>query len=71
MGNNEGIFFDTRCAAVYLYLSFHTLDGYRVNVNGSAFHRLGNRVHHLSVDLDAWVAKRRATTAEADQPDAR
>ncbi|MCY4430220.1 MAG: hypothetical protein OXC11_07485 [Rhodospirillales bacterium] len=35
---------------------------------GSAFHRFGNRARYLRSDLDAWAAKRRATTtAEADR----
>ncbi|MCY4480946.1 MAG: hypothetical protein OXB97_13740 [Rhodospirillales bacterium] len=49
-----------------------TLDGYRVSGNGPAFHRFGNRVRYRRSDLDAWAAKRRATTtAEADRLGAR
>ena len=33
-----------------------------------AFHRFGNRVRYRRADLDAWAARRRATTtAEADR----
>ena len=68
MRNDESSFFDTRHAAVYLDLSPHTLDGYRVSGAGPAFHRFGNRVRYCKSDLDAWAAKRRATTtAEADR----
>ena len=68
MGNDESGFFDTRRAAGYLSLSHRTLDGYRVSGDGPAFHRFGNRVRYRRPDLDAWAAKRRATTtAEADR----
>ena len=67
MSNDESGFFDTRHAADYLGLSHRTLDGYRVSGDGPAFHRFGNRVRYRRPDLDAWAAKRRATTtAEAD-----
>ena len=53
-------------------LSRRTLDGYRVSGDGPAFHRFGNRVRYCRSDLDAWAAKRRATTtAEADRLGAR
>ena len=72
MGNDDGGFFDTRRAAAYLGLSARTLDGYRVSGDGPAFHRFGNRVRYRRPDLDAWAAKRRATTtAEADRLGAR
>ena len=68
MGNDESGFFDTRRAAAYLDLSPRTLDGYRVSGEGPAFHRFGNRVRYRRPDLDAWAARRRATTtAEADR----
>ena len=68
MSGGESGFFDTRCAAAYLGLSHRTLDGYRVSGDGPAFHRFGNRVRYCRSDLDAWAAKRRATTtAEADR----
>ena len=68
MDNEETGFFDTRCAATYLGLSARTLDGYRVSGDGPAFHRFGNRVRYRRSDLDAWAARRRATTtAEADK----
>ncbi|MDE0371073.1 MAG: helix-turn-helix domain-containing protein [Rhodospirillales bacterium] len=68
MGNDGNGFFDTKCAAAYLGLSPRTLDGYRVNGDGPAFHRFGNRVRYHRPDLDAWAARRRATTtAEADR----
>ena len=68
MGNDGNGFFDTRRAADYLGLSHRTLDGYRVSGAGPAFHRFGNRVRYRRLDLDAWAAKRRATTtAEADR----
>ena len=68
MGNDESSFFDTRRAARYLDLSPRTLDGYRVSGAGPAFHRFGNRVRYRRLDLDAWAARRRATTtAEADR----
>ena len=58
----------TQRAAAYLGLSPRTLDGYRVSGDGPAFHRFGNRVRYCRPDLDAWAAKRRATTtAEADR----
>ena len=68
MGNDESDFFDTRCAADYLGLSHRTLDGYRVIGDGPAFRRFGNRVRYRRTDVDAWAAKRRATTtAEGDR----
>lgn len=68
MGNDESGFFDTKRAAAYLGLSPRTLDGYRVSGDGPAFHRFGNRVRYRGLDLNAWAAKRRATTtAEADR----
>ena len=68
MGNDGSGFFDTRRAADYLGLSPRTLDGYRVSGDGPAFHRFGNRVRYRRPDLDAWAARRRATTtAEADR----
>ena len=39
----------------------------RVSGEGPAFHHFGNRVRYRRADLDAWAAKRRATTAEADR----
>ena len=67
MGDDESGFFNTRRAADYLGLSHRTLDGYRVSGDGPAFHRFGNRVRYRRSDLDAWAARRRATTtAEAD-----
>ena len=68
MSRDDSGFFDTRRAADYLGLSHRTLDGYRVSGAGPAFHRFGNRVRYRKLDLDAWAAKRRATTtAEADR----
>ena len=68
MGNDENGFFDTRRAAAYLGISRRTLDGYRVSGGGPAFHRFGNRVRYCTADLNAWAARRRATTtAEADR----
>ena len=74
MGYADSGFFDTGRAAEYLGLSPRTLDGYRVSGNGPAFHRFGNRVRYRRPDLDAWAARRRATTAaeaEADRLGAR
>ena len=57
-----------RGVAAWLGLSPRTLDGYRVSGNGPAFHRFGNRVRYRRPDLDAWAARRRATTtAEGDR----
>ena len=68
MSNDVSGFLNTRRAADYLGLSHRTLDGYRVSGAGPAFHRFGNRVRYRRSDLDAWAAKRRATTtAEADR----
>ncbi len=68
MSKDEGGFLTTRGAAGYLGLSHRTLDGYRVSGGGPAFHRFGNRVRYRRSDLDAWAAKRRATTtSEADR----
>ena len=68
MGNDESGFIDTMRAAAYLGLSGRTLEGYRVSGDGPAFHRSGNRVRYRRSDLDAWAARRRATTtAEADR----
>lgn len=72
MGNDEVAFLDTRAAAAWLGLSHRTLEGYRVSGGGPAFHRFGNRVRYRRADLDAWAARRRATTtAEADRLGAR
>ena len=68
MRNDGSGFFETRRATAYLGLSHCTLDGYRVSGAGPAFHRFGNRVRYCHSDLDAWAAKRRATTtAEEDR----
>ena len=68
MRDDESGFFDTRRAAAYLSLSHRTLDSYGVSGDGPAFHRFGNPVRYRRSDLDAWTAKRRATTtAEADR----
>ncbi len=68
MSEDESGYFDTRRAAAYLGLSHRTLEGYRVSGDGPAFHRFGNRVRYCRPDLNAWAAKRRATTtAEADR----
>ena len=68
----EPEFMDTRRAAVCLGLSHRTLEGFRVSGGGPDFHRFGNRVRYRRSDLDAWAAKRRATTtAEADRLSAR
>ena len=68
MVNDESGFFGARRAADYLGPSRRALDGYRVSGDGPAFHRFGNRVRYRRRDLDAWAAKRRATTtAEADR----
>ena len=72
MDEHDTGFFDTGRAAAYLGLSPRTLDGYRVSGDGPAFHRFGNRVRYCRPDLDAWAARRRATTtAEADRLGAR
>ena len=68
MGNDNAEFMDTSAAAAWLALSPRTLEGYRVTGGGPAFHRFGNRVRYRRSDLDAWAAKRRATTtAQADR----
>ena len=68
MGMVEAEFMDTRQAADWLGVSHRTLEGYRVSGGGPAFYRFGNRVRYRRADLDAWAAKRRATTtAEADR----
>ena len=68
MGNDESGYIDTRRGVAWLGLSPRTLDGYRVSGAGPAFHRFGRRVRYRRADLDAWAAKRRATTtAEADR----
>ena len=68
MTNDHAEFLDTSAAAAWLGLSPRTLEGYRVRGGGPAFHRFGNRVRYRRSDLDAWAAKRRATTtAEADR----
>jgi excisionase family DNA binding protein len=68
MSKDQGGFLTTRGAADNLGLSHRTLDGDRVSSAGPAFHRFGNRVRYRRTDLDAWAAKRRATTtAEADR----
>jgi len=72
MGNDEIGYIDTRRAAAWLGLSRRTLEDYRVSGQGPAFHRFGNRVRYRRADLDAWAARRRATTtAEADRLGAR
>ena len=65
MSHDSGGFMNTGAAAAYLGLSPRTLEGYRVNGAGPAFHRFGNRARYLRSDLDAWAAKRRATTTAA------
>ena len=62
----EKIHMSTREAAAYLGLSPRTLDRYRVNGAGPAFHRLGGRVRYRRADIDAWVAERRRVSTSDD-----
>jgi Helix-turn-helix domain len=51
-------------AASYLHLRPATLNNWRSEGTGPAFHKLGRRTFYTRVDLDAWVAscRRRSTT---------
>ena len=64
-----------REAAAFLGLSPRTLDRYRVNGDGPAFHKFGNRVRYARADLEAWASARRRTstsdTGEAGRVSAR
>lgn len=53
-------YLSTRGAADFLRLSPRTLEAYRVNGTGPAFHRFGGVVRYRRSDLDEWAAARRA-----------
>ena len=73
--NTNTLYMSGREAAAFLGLSPRTLDRYRVNGEGPAFHKFGNRVRYARADLEAWASARRRTstsdTGEAGRVSAR
>lgn len=58
-------FLTTAQAAAYLRLKPCTLERWRSDGGGPAFHKLGGRAYYKLADLDAYVeARRRRSTAE-------
>lgn len=74
-GMTDTLYMSGREAAAFLGLSPRTLDRYRVNGDGPAFHKFGNRVRYARADLEAWASARRRTstsdTGEAGRVSAR
>ena len=62
MTDIDTLYMSGREAAAFLGLSPRTLDRYRVNGEGPAFHKFGNRVRYARADLEAWAAARRRTS---------
>lgn len=62
MTNTNTSYMSGREAAAFLGLSPRTLDRYRVNGDGPAFHKFGSRVRYARVDLEAWASARRRTS---------
>ena len=58
-------FLTPREAAAVLKLSFRTLDRYRVNGEGPAFHKFGGKVVYGRFDLEAWAKARRGARPPA------
>ena len=56
------LYMSGREAAAFLGLSPRTLDRYRVNGEGPAFHKFGSRVRYARADLEAWASARRRTS---------
>lgn len=75
MSKTNTLYMSGREAAAFLGLSPRTLDRYRVNGDGPAFHKFGNRVRYARADLEAWASARRRTstsdTGEAGRVSAR
>ena len=61
-GMIDTLYMNGREAAAFLGLSPRTLDRYRVNGEGPAFHKFGNRVRYARADLEAWASTRRRTS---------
>ena len=62
MTGTDTLYMSGREAAAFLGLSPRTLDRYRVNGEGPAFHKFGNRVRYARADLEAWASARRRTS---------
>ena len=62
MSEIDTLYMNGREAAAFLGLSPRTLDRYRVNGEGPAFHKFGNRVRYARADLEAWASTRRRTS---------
>ena len=59
MGNGTYKYMSTRDVAAFLGLSPRTLDRYRVSGDGPDFHKFGNRVRYLRVNVESWAEERR------------
>ena len=64
--NDDTNYMNTREVAAHLGLSPRTLDRYRVSGAGPKFHKFGNRVRYLRVDVGAWAAERRYSSTSDD-----
>ena len=62
MAVTDTLYMSGREAAAFLGLSPRTLDRYRVNGEGPAFHKFGSRVRYARADLEAWASARRRTS---------
>ena len=62
MTDTDTSYMSGREAAAFLGLSPRTLDRYRVNGDGPAFHKFGSRVRYARADLEAWASARRRTS---------
>ena len=62
MTETDTLYMSGREAAAFLGLSPRTLDRYRVNGEGPAFHKFGNRVRYARADLETWASARRRTS---------
>ena len=66
MGNGTYKYMSTRDVAAFLGLSPRTLDRYRVSGDGPDFHKFGNRVRYLRVNVESWAEERRCQSTSGD-----
>ena len=66
MGNGTYKYMSTREVAAFLGLSPRTLDRYRVSGDGPDFHKFGNRVRYLRVNVESWAEERRCQSTSDD-----
>ena len=66
VSGDDGVYLNTREAALRLGLSPRTLDRYRVTGEGPVFFRFGRLVRYRGEDLAAWAAGRRGCPIPAN-----